>query len=189
MLSACETQISDEQLAALARTGNDEAFALLVSRFSESLHRLSVKLGGASEEDDLAQEGLLGLLSAVRSYQSGGSASFSTYAHTCMRNRMISAIRASRGEPVLLLENEPQTPSAVNEDPAAVLVRIEELESLRTHLRSVLTELEYNVLMRYLGSYSYEEIAAELSVGRKTVDNALARLRRKLASAPFLSRL
>ena len=187
MLSACETSVSDEQLAALARGGNDEAFALLVSRFSGMLHRLCGKLGGVSEQDDLAQEGLLGLLSAVRSYRSGAAA-FSTYAYACMRNRMVSALRrtSGNGEEVPLDVAEPAASPAG--DPVSVLVRLEELESLRTHLRSVLTELEYQVLMRYLASYSYEEIAAELSVGRKSVDNALTRLRRKLASAPFLTR-
>lgn len=190
LLSGCDTQVSDDRLVTLARAGNDEAFALLVSRFSGMLHRLSVKLGGSSEEEDLAQEGLLGLLSAVQTYRSGGSASFGTYAYTCMRNRMLSAVRSVQGEPpVHSLEDEPAVPQTAGEDPAALLVRLEELGSLRAHLRSVLTELEYQVLMRYLGSYSYEEIAADLSIGRKSVDNALTRLRRKLAATPFLSRL
>lgn len=190
MLCGCDTQVSDDCLVTLARAGNDEAFAMLVSRLSGALHRLSVKFGGSSEEEDLAQEGLLGLLSAVQTYRSGGSASFATYAYTCMRNRMLSAVRSVHGEPpVRSLEDEPALPQTAGEDPAALLVRLEELESLRTHLRSVLTELEYQVLMRYLGSYSYEEIAADLSIGRKSVDNALTRLRRKLAATPFLSRL
>ena len=190
MLPVCDTQVSDERLVALARSGNEEAFATLVSRFSGTLHRLSVKLGGQSEAEDLAQEGLLGLLSAVQTYRSSGGAAFATYAYTCMRNRMLSSVRCTQNVPsVLSIEDEPSLSVAAGEDPAALVVRLEELDSLRAHLRSVLTEREYQVLMRYLGSYSYEEIAADLSIGRKSVDNAFTRLRRKLAAAPFLTRL
>lgn len=177
--------LSDGSLAALACAGDEEAFARLVSRFSGMLHRLSVKYGNASalEAEDLAQEGLLGLLSAVRTYRAGGTAAFGTYACACMRNRMVSAVRRASGVTCLPLceEDEPSLPTETGDDPAALLVQREELEALHTHLRSVLTVLEYEVLMRYLGAYSYEEIAADLSVSRKAVDNALQRLRRKLA--------
>lgn len=189
MLPVSENPISDEQLAALVRHGNDEAFALLVSRFSGALHRLSAGFGGASDADDLAQEGLLGLLSAARTYREGGAASFATYAYTCMRNRMLSAVRSSKNEPSFVsVEEESDFPEPTVEDPAALVVRLEELEALRAHLRAVLTEREYHVLMRYLRAYSYDEIAVDLSISRKSVDNALTRLRRKLAAAPFLTR-
>lgn len=190
MLPVSEIQVSDEQLAALARDGNDEAFALLVSRFSGVLHRLSAKFGGVSDADDLSQEGLLGLLSAAKTYREGGAASFGTYAYTCMRNRMLSAVRTAQNEFSLVSTEEEETalPQPTGGDPAALVVRLEELETLRAHLRAVLTEREYQVLTRYLRAYSYDEIAADLSIGRKSVDNALTRLRRKLAAAPFLTR-
>ena len=184
--------LSDDQLVSLACTENEEAFASLVSRYSAMLHRLSMQYSGTSSLDaeDLAQEGLLGMLSAVRTYTPDNGAAFGTYACTCMRNRMLSAVRRSQGIPPLL--NDPDEPPASDiasaDDPAALLVRQEELESLRAHLRSALTELEYRVLMRYLGAYSYEEIAASLSISRKAVDNALQRLRRKLAVSFFPSR-
>lgn len=177
--------LSDGSLAALARAGDEEAFAGLVSRFSGMLHRLSVKYGNAStlEAEDLVQEGLLGLLSAVRTYRAGGAATFSTYACVCMRNRMVSALRRAPNALCLPLceEDEPSFPTETEGDPATLLVQQEELEALHTHLRVVLTALEYQVLMRYLGAYSYAEIATDLSISRKAVDNALQRLRRKLA--------
>lgn len=190
MIGPAFRDLSDEQLVSLAATENEEAFACLVSRYSAMLHRLSAQYSGTSplDTEDLAQEGLLGLLSAVRSYRPDGEAAFGTFACTCMRNRMLSAVRRAQGTPLPLAE--PDEPAAADvasvDDPAALLVRQEELESLRAHLRSVLTELEYRVLMRYLGAYSYEEIAASLAISRKAVDNALQRLRRKLAIS-FLS--
>ncbi len=174
---------SDESLVELARSENEEAFARLISRYSAMLHRLAAQYSETSalDTEDLAQEGLLGLLSAVRTYRPDGAA-FGTFACACMRNRMLTALRRAQGIPPVLEDTEEpaaETPSA--DDPAALLVRREELEALREHLRSALTELEYQVLTRYLAAYSYEEIARSLSVSRKAVDNALQRLRRKLA--------
>ncbi len=177
---------SDDQLVTLAREKNEEAFACLLSRYSAVLHRLSVQYSGTSslEAEDLAQEGMLGLLSAVQTYFPGGNAAFGTFACICMRNRMLTAVRQAQGTPLLLDDpDKPPISEAVvaADDPGVLLVRREELEALRTHLRTALTDLEYRVLIRYLGSYSYEEIAQSLHVSRKTVDNALQRLRRKLS--------
>ncbi len=180
------SELSDDQLVTLARGKSEDAFACLLSRYSALLHRLSVQYSGVSslEAEDLAQEGMLGLLSAVQAYHPGNEAAFGTFACACMRNRMLSAVRCAQGTPLLL--DDPDKPpvaeaAAATDDPELLLVRREELESLRAHLHATLTDLEYRVLMRYLGSYSYEEIAQALHISRKTVDNALQRLRRKLS--------
>lgn len=181
------TSVSDEELLVRARKGDDEAFAALASRFSAMLGSLVGKYGGGADNDDLSQEGLLGLLSAVQTYRSDTGAAFATYAYTCMRNRMLSVLRSVQGEAELPCDAEPSASAA--HDPAAVLVRLEELKVLRLRLKQTLTDLEYQVLMRHVASYSYEEIAAELGISRKSVDNALSRLRRKLAATPILFRL
>ncbi len=180
--------VTDDQLITQVQSGNEEAFDLLVARYAALLHRLSAHYGKASgvEAEDLAQEGLLGLLSAVNTYRVGGAASFSTYARTCIRNRMISVIRRVQDDRLVqCIDEEPAVPE---EDPAALMVRREEITALRSHLRSALSDTEYQVLMRYLGTYSYEEIASALSLERKAVDNALQRARRKLAAAPYVFR-
>lgn len=180
--------ITDDQLIPLIRSGNEEAFDVLVARYTALLQRLSAHYATASavEAEDLAQEGLLGLLSAVNTYRVGGAASFATYARTCMRNRMISVIRRVQDD--RLVQCIDQEPAVPEEDPAALMVRKEEITSLRSHLQSVLSDTEYRVFMRYLSTYSYEEIASSLSMERKAVDNALQRARRKLAAAPYVFR-
>lgn len=180
--------VTDEQLIPQIRSGNDEAFDLLVARYTPLLQRLSSHYGVASavERDDLAQEGLLGLLAAVNTYRVDGTASFATYARTCMRNRMITVIRRVQDDRLVqCIDEEPAVPE---EDPAALMVRREEVTAMRSQLRSVLSDTEYQVFMRYLSTYSYEEIASALSMDRKAVDNALQRARRKLAATPYLFR-
>ncbi|MCI8554084.1 MAG: hypothetical protein HFJ80_03965 [Clostridiales bacterium] len=95
--------MTDEQLAVLSHEGCEDAFSLLVSRYTGIIRRQvalyrSVRL----ETEDLEQEGLVGLLAAVRSYQESGGASFRTYASLCIRRRMLSAVRRSAaGSPPL----------------------------------------------------------------------------------------
>lgn len=70
-------------------------------------------------------------------------------------------------------------------DPAQLVVQREDVALLRRRLQETLTDLEYEVLMLFLGAYTYEEIAQRLHCTTKTVDNALQRVRRKLSSVSF----
>ncbi|MBQ6830537.1 MAG: sigma-70 family RNA polymerase sigma factor [Clostridia bacterium] len=179
--------LEDEQLVLLAREGDEEAFVFLVTRCMPMLQRLAGEYRSSQFDcDDLVQEGLLALLSAVRSYRSEKAVAFRTYAYTCVRNRMISSLRQSgtMANDLLVKEDEPYVPAENDQsDPAVMLLRREALEDLRQKLRSLLTPLEYRVLMLYVGAFSYQEIAARLRISVKAVDNALQRLRRKLANS------
>ncbi|MBR5539766.1 MAG: sigma-70 family RNA polymerase sigma factor [Clostridia bacterium] len=180
--------LSDEELAVLARDKNEEAFTRLVSRCSGMLQALSTKYSlGSLESDDLVQEGLLGLMSAVQTYCPSADVTFRTYAYACARNRMISALRRRSGVEATSLDDEDEPLfSSGSDDPASLLVRQEELQQLRERLRAGLSSLEYHVLMAYLSGFSYREIAQRLDITEKAVDNARQRLRRKLAPSLFL---
>lgn len=176
--------VSDRLLQAAAR-GDEEAFAALVRETAPLIRTL---VGGfrhsGPEDEDLAQEALVGLLSAVRTYRADGGAVFTTYATTCIRHRLISAVRqfqarAGRERP---LEEEEEIPASPVSDPAVFLQQQEDARRLIADWQQRLTPLEYKVLLARLGNSSYEEIAAQLNVSKKTVDNAVQRLRRKLAA-------
>lgn len=176
--------LSEHDLVALARQGEAQAVVLLVQRYSPMLRRVVSRFGaGVTHRDDLEQEGVLGLLSAVRSYDPGQSeAAFSTYAYACMRNRVVSAARRIRVREnrEKIPENPEETAAAEAEDPAFLVQQREESDRLMALAARELSDLEFRVLQLYLHPFSYEEIAAHLSVSEKTVDNALQRVRRKL---------
>lgn len=183
----CPNPLTDDELVFAARENNHEAFSQLVSRFSPVLQQLSQKYRQyGAEPEDLVQEGLLGLLSAVQTYHSGGGASFRTYAGVCIRNRMLSVVRRLSGgdNRQEVLPNEEgrmdSFPELAAEEPETVLIRREEWQLLQQRLQAQLTEREYQVLMLHIGAYSYREIAAKLSITEKAVDNALQRVRRKV---------
>ena len=167
-----------------AAAGDQEAFAAIVARMTPLIHAQvrSYRCTGI-EDEDLAQEALLGLLAAVRSYCADRGASFTTYATACIRHRLISVIRryGSRADYEMPLEEDLDLTDAAA-DPALRLQEQEALSGLLTQLRQRLTPLEYSVLLLRLSDLSYEEIAHRLSTTKKAVDNAVQRLRRKLAA-------
>ncbi len=188
--SAGLEQRGDEELVRLAGEGVEEALTCLVHRHAPMVQRLAARFRGPwLDAEDLAQEGLLGLLSAVRTFRPGGGASFATYAAVCVRHRILSAVRHAgslRQVPPSALESLDSEDAAEltngQAEPENILLEREETARLRERLKSTLTDLEYRVLMLYLNGYSYEGIAAMLNIGTKAVDNALQRVRRKFSA-------
>ena len=92
---ADQNTFSDEDLCRQAALGDRLAEEILAVRYHR-LVRICARpyflAGGDSE--DLIQEGMMGLLSAIREFAPEKGSSFRTYAETCIRNRILSAIRA-----------------------------------------------------------------------------------------------
>lgn len=182
--------LSDEQLVSLARDNHEEAFVHVVSRLLPMLQKLSLKYcSSLTEAEDLVQEGRLALLSAVRTFRGEDGVSFRTYAYACVRNRMISVLRRHEGhvEIDFGLDEPLEAVEETVTDPADLFLRREALVGLHSRIRELLTPMEYQVLMLYLASYSYREIAERLNLDAKAVDNALQRMRRKVANSSILS--
>ena len=182
---------SDETLCTLAASGDRIAEEVLVTRYTR-LVRICARpfflAGGDSE--DLIQEGMFGLLKAIREFDPSRDVSFRTFAEVCVRNRVRSAVAAAaRGKHTPLnasisfeapqWEERQEFPSA--DDPEALLIgREEQLERL-ARLKDQLSGFESSVLRLYLAGLSYQEIARRMHRPLKSVDNAVQRIRRKVA--------
>ena len=191
------TTKSDEELQSLAKArvaGAEEALAERYARVVRMCARPYFLAGGDSE--DLIQEGMLGLLSAVREYDEAKGATFKTYAETCIHNRIRSAVRSANRmknaplndgvslEDVLSDESQSLGTNFYARSPEEqVLARETENEFISAYSRC-LSKLEANILRLYLDGLSYEEMAAASGRDVKAVDNAVQRIRRKLASLP-----
>ncbi|MBQ3703068.1 MAG: sigma-70 family RNA polymerase sigma factor [Oscillospiraceae bacterium] len=188
--------LDDLALQSLAVSGDRDAEEALAARYLR-LVRICARplflVGGDSE--DLIQEGTFGLLSAIRRYDPADGASFSTYAERCIRMRLLSAIKsASRLKHVPLndgisleqLSEDPGTdilslPELVRHNPEDLILAKESKEELRAASSRCLSKFEIRVLDLYLEGLSYREIAERLCRNAKSVDNAVQRIRRKLA--------
>ena len=85
-----------QDLWSLAAKGDASAEEELIERYARTVRvcaRPYFLAGGDSE--DLIQEGMLGLLSAIRRFDESSGASFKTYAETCIRNRVLEAVKAA----------------------------------------------------------------------------------------------
>ncbi len=185
-------QLEDGELCRLTTCGDLQAEEELVCRYRR-LVRICARplflIGGDSE--DLVQEGMVGLLSAVRSYQADQSALFRTYAEVCIKNRLRSAIRAaSRGKHAPLNDAISfETPLfdmtigealTIEDSPEDRIIGRESLEEQLTHLKGHMSGFESEVLSRYLEGYTCGEIAQQMDKTSKSVDNAVQRIRKKL---------
>lgn len=168
-----------------AAEGDEAAFAVIVRRMAPVTRTLTARYAAPGiEYEDLSQECMLGLLAAVRSYREGCGTAFTTYAVTCMRNRLVSFLRRS-GKRLQLeqpLDSEDELPDTAETDPMLQVQRQEEEAQLAARLRQRLTPLEYRVLLSRLSDRSYRETAERLGISVRSVDNAVQRLRRKLSA-------
>lgn len=137
------------------------------------------------EPDDLVQEGLIGLLCAVRAYRMDHGASFETFAYKCITNRLRTAVLAAGRSPwsvgfddVQACGEEPRY--MLQEAPEEILIGREDTQRWLDRMSSLLSDFEQQAIRLYLRGYSYQETAASLQSTTKAVDNALQRARRKL---------
>ena len=179
--------LSDTELLRRYRAGDQSAFHQLANRFFLVLKKKAAAYSrGGTEADDLVQEGLIGLHNAVLTFDEGGGASFRTYADVCIRNRMISSLRRSgygrdrMNGTVASIEEVEELESPPESDPLNAVILKEDLNALEGYLREQLSPAESRVLDLYLSGLSYEEIAKRLGITRKSCDNAMQRVRKKL---------
>ena len=168
-----------------AANGDELAYAAVAHRMAPIIRSIVQGFDALGlDTDDLEQEASLGLLAAVRSYRPDGGATFTTYATTCIRNRLTSVARrhGARIRTEQPFEEEGDLPANADSDPARRMLEQEDLARLQEQLRQRLTELEYRVLLARLSDLTYDEIASRLGVSKKAVDNAVQRLRRKMTA-------
>lgn len=184
--------ITDEGLWRMATDGDSDAEEELIKRYQSVVRACARPLflaGGDSE--DLMQEGMLGLLSAVRHYSPDASASFKTYAEQCVKNRLNSAVKSAAAQKHIPLNDaislyspdydELKAATGMRDMENAAITR-SYIEELLKSADTDLSELEKAVLGHYLDGYSYSQIADKMSIGIKSVDNAIQRIRKKLTS-------
>lgn len=174
--------ITDERLALLAQTGEEGAEEELLNRYKSAVRARARKffLAGG-ETEDLVQEGMIGLVSAVRNFRADGGRTFKNFAYLCVSRRIYSVLRAA-GQPPEYADLDPDSmPEGIS--PEESLLAGERLSEFRATLTGTLSDFEFRVVSLWLDGMSYAAIAQTTGKDVKSVDNALARSRKKLQSA------
>lgn len=188
--------MTDEELSLSAKQGNEEALNTLLAKYKNLVNKLSRSyflIGGDME--DIVQEGMIGLYKAIMHYEPQKSATFKTFAYTCIKHQIQNAVKLASSEKNKVLssaffigdefgeENENielELPSDLP-SPDDKLLEKERFEETKALMLKTLSPLEVKILLLYLGGYSYNEISQMAGISKKSIDNGLSRIKNKLS--------
>lgn len=187
-------QMTDEQLIRKLRKGDKNIIDYIMEKYKNLVRKEAnamYLLGG--ENDDLIQEGMIGLFKAVQDFNVEQETSFYSFAKLCITRQMYSAIEASKRKKhsplnsyISLYETSEEQGSLIEtmaagqeSNPEELLVSREYAELLEMKLEESLSELENRVLYLHLLGTDYKTIARLLDKSPKTIDNALQRIKGK----------
>ena len=178
-----------QELVRRFREENDEeAFKQLLSLTRRMIYKIiyshNLNIGDYKiDENDLYQEGCLALYNAIFTYDMNQNAKFTTYAYLKIRSRIKDVIRdyiTKQGEGNYSLENSrPGTVPNMVAQPEAYY-RDDNWEEKIGRFMMELKPLDKRILQLRRRGYTYEEIAGDLGVNRKLVDNHLMMMKRKM---------
>ena len=194
----------DEKLAGMAQAGDSAAEETLIDRYKELVKsRAHLYFIAGADSEDVIQEGMIGLFKAVRGYNSGREASFRTFAGMCINRQIITAIKtASRlkheplnnsislSRPISIRDDDgsgkeetiENTLVARQSNPEEMILAQDTIDEILAGVSNILSKFELEVWQLYISGKNYTAIAAETGKSPKSIDNALQRIKRKIAA-------
>lgn len=191
---------TDEELILRLRDGEEAIMDYIMDKYKNLVrkHARNMYILGA-EEQDLIQEGMIGLFRAIKDYDSGRDASFYTFADLCISRKMYNAIEASQREKHTPLNNYISLYTSSTTDtndgkpilmdllsageisnPETLLIDRENVEQIENLVAKELSSFEKQVFDLYITGMKYGQIAKVLGRDEKSTDNALQRIKNKL---------
>ena len=190
--------MADEQVVKLAQDADGGALEYLLNKYKNFVRTKarSYFLIGADHED-IVQEGMIGLYKAIRDYRAEKLSSFRAFAELCVTRQIITAIKTatrqkhiplnsyiSLNKPIYEEDSDRTLLDVITEEgmsnPEEMIIDREDLSMIEGRIGQMLSDLEKDVLVRYMEGKSYVEIAGEMNRHVKSIDNALQRIKRKL---------
>lgn len=173
-----------------AQAGDKIAVEVLLKRYKNMVRaRARGFFLAGGETEDLVQEGMVGLYSAVVDYRPACGKSFKNFAYLCVTRRIVDAVKGSVRLKNIPLNNyisfsDPEYDGLSEEEtPEERLITAETSAEFRIRLTKELSDFEYRVVTMYLEGMSYRQICEATGKDGKSVDNALARSKKKLQRA------
>ena len=190
--------LEDEALIELVHNGDSEALDYLIKKYRNFVRAKarSYFLVGADNED-IVQEGMIGLYKAIRDFKEEKLASFKAFAELCITRQIITAIKTATRQKHIPLNSYVSLDKPIYDEesdrtlmdvisgakimnPEELLIHRERFNSIEDKMTELLSDLERKVLALYLDGRTYQEISDELDRHVKSIDNALQRVKRKL---------
>lgn len=187
---------SDEVLVLMAKENNQDALDVLVERFIPFVKKITGRLNRVyyfrgMDEHDLFQEGIIGLFKAKQDYKIEKKTKFKDFTKFVITRHIRTIIIRSKNYKNRTLNKSFSYHSPISSSDSEItfeqllkgetFIPDRTFEKVETYeaISESLTELEQKVLKHYTKDFSYQEIADELGINRKAVDNAIQRIRKK----------
>ena len=191
-------ELNDNELIYLASDNNEEATNLLVKKYKNLITTIlkeytnKYNINGI-DIADLYQEGLVGLLTAIETFDKEKNILFYTYASVCIRTTIVSEIRKTFRNKNKILNNSYSLDliyedSSYNlyemlkddlSDPSKIILDKESEDELICNIKDLLSDSEKTIFELKLKGVSNTEIATLLNKDKKYVENALFRINKK----------
>lgn len=193
-------KISEKELLKRAQAQDSDAIDFLMRKYKSMVRkkaRTLFMIGG--DRDDLTQEGMIGLFKAIRDFNPQKETSFATFAELCVSRQLYSAVKSSNRlknlplntyvsiySPAYSQENGEgefmvdQSLDSLEMSPEEILINRETVNHVKENLFQGLSEMERQVMEKYLEGMTYQEIALQMNKEPKSIDNALQRIKGKL---------
>ena len=195
--------LADEEVVALAQSGDKLAYEFLIDKY-KSIAKVKSQtyfIAGADHED-VIQEGMIGIFKAIRDYDSSKKASFKTFAELCITRQIVAAIqRANRQKHQILNESVSLNPLgdtydmsseplnirerqydiiSPDMDPEDTLLMKEIFNYIRENESEIFSPMEVEVWYELMSGKNYREIAENMEKEPKIIDNAVQRIKKKV---------
>lgn len=189
--------LTDEQLIERLRAGDKRITDYILDKYKPLVRKRAnamYLIGGDTE--DLIQEGMIGLFKAIRDYDASKSTPFFHFAELCITRQLYTVVEASNRKKHAPLNTYISFYTQVGEEgrslaetlltddmdnPEQLVIAQENVHLFWEKLRGRLSKMEREVLDEYLGGLNYQQIAEKLGKSPKSIDNALQRIRGKMA--------
>lgn len=192
--------LTDESIVKMAQEGSSTAYEYLINKYKElaKIKSKSYFIAGADNED-VVQEGMIGIFKAVRDFDEEKDASFRTFAELCVTRQILNAIKGANRQKHQILnesvslsvgeeEGGEDNPSLADRlasanpdaDPESMMLMREVVAYLKANDKDIFSPLESQVWNEMLKGRNYREIALTLQKSPKSVDNAMQRIKKKI---------
>ena len=192
--------LTDESIVKMAQEGSSTAYEYLINKYKElaKIKSKSYFIAGGDNED-VIQEGMIGIFKAVRDFDEEKDASFRTFAELCITRQILNAIKGANRQKHQIL-NESLSLNVSDDDsgeeysfvaeqlasanpdtnPESMMLMREVVDYLKANDRDIFSPMESQVWNEMLKGKNYREIAVSLDKSTKSVDNTIQRIKRKI---------
>ncbi len=189
-------EYNDYELVDLVNEENEEANNIIFKKYEPLILSLAKEMmkyvhNNGIDLNDMIQEGMIGLNSAIQTFRETKETLFFTYAKTCIKRKMIDLIIANNRQKNQALNNSISFDRDDDADlsylvkdefsnPEHMIINEETKKEIIEYAINELSTIEYQIFELRINGFNYKEIAEILDISTKKVDNALHRIKNKL---------